>query len=253
MKNFFISYNQRDKAHAEWIGWQLEEAGYTIVMQAWDFKPGGNFVLDMHNALQQTERTLLILSANSMKSEFVAPEWSATFAKDPTGSLGLLCIVRVDECKPVGLLAAIAYTDLVGSKDANEARLRLLDGLRRGRPDVEPQVPFFGVIAPRLLVGPAPEWLPSLRRTKASLRSLSIQVARIAVVAFSSVLAVSSLLALALPTRAMQYSDRLDPAALVWAGFVTVLVEAILWVLKRRRRTAAARLVLARIHKGEPA
>lgn len=45
MKNFFISYHHHDRAHAEWIGWKREEAGYTIVMQAWHFKPSGNFVL----------------------------------------------------------------------------------------------------------------------------------------------------------------------------------------------------------------
>ena len=31
MKDFFISYNQADRAWAEWIAWILEEAGYTVV------------------------------------------------------------------------------------------------------------------------------------------------------------------------------------------------------------------------------
>jgi len=29
MKDFFISYNSADRTWAEWIAWQLEEAGYT--------------------------------------------------------------------------------------------------------------------------------------------------------------------------------------------------------------------------------
>ncbi len=29
MKDFFISYNRADRQWAEWIGWQLEEAGYS--------------------------------------------------------------------------------------------------------------------------------------------------------------------------------------------------------------------------------
>jgi hypothetical protein len=32
MKNFFISYNSADNQWAQWIAWQLEEAGYTIVI-----------------------------------------------------------------------------------------------------------------------------------------------------------------------------------------------------------------------------
>lgn len=47
MKDFFISYTGNDRPWAEWIAWVLEEAGYSVVIQAWDFRPGGNFVLDM--------------------------------------------------------------------------------------------------------------------------------------------------------------------------------------------------------------
>jgi hypothetical protein len=38
VKDFFISYNSADKGWAEWIAWQLEEAGYTTILQAWDFR-----------------------------------------------------------------------------------------------------------------------------------------------------------------------------------------------------------------------
>jgi hypothetical protein len=45
MKDFFISYSGHDKQWAEWIAWTLEEAGYTVVLQEWDFRPGGIFPL----------------------------------------------------------------------------------------------------------------------------------------------------------------------------------------------------------------
>ena len=32
MKHFYISYNSADRQWAEWIAWQLEEAGYTTVL-----------------------------------------------------------------------------------------------------------------------------------------------------------------------------------------------------------------------------
>ena len=38
-KDFFISYSGADRSWAEWIAWQLEAAGYTAVIQAWDFRP----------------------------------------------------------------------------------------------------------------------------------------------------------------------------------------------------------------------
>ena len=38
-KDFFISYTAADRAWAEWIAWQLEGAGYDVVLQAWDVAP----------------------------------------------------------------------------------------------------------------------------------------------------------------------------------------------------------------------
>jgi TIR domain len=33
-RDFFVSYTGADRAWAEWIAWQLEDAGYSIVLQA---------------------------------------------------------------------------------------------------------------------------------------------------------------------------------------------------------------------------
>lgn len=62
MKDFFVSYNNADKQWAEWIAWVLEEAGYSVLIQAWDFRPGTNFVLEMQAAAEQTQQTLAVLS-----------------------------------------------------------------------------------------------------------------------------------------------------------------------------------------------
>ncbi len=61
MKDFFISYNQADRQWAEWIGWQLEEEGYSVIIQAWDIRPGSNFVIEMQKAAVEAERTVAVL------------------------------------------------------------------------------------------------------------------------------------------------------------------------------------------------
>ena len=48
--DFFISYTGADAAWAEWIAIELENAGYRTVIQLWDFAPGSNFVVEMHQA-----------------------------------------------------------------------------------------------------------------------------------------------------------------------------------------------------------
>src|SRR5512132_2883353 len=142
-KDFFVSYSGADRAWAEWIAWVLEEAGYTVLLQAWDFRPGSNFVLEMQRAAAQAERTIAVFSPDFLASQFTAPEWAAAFRRDPTGARGLLLPVRVRECEPESLLAEIVYIDLLGLEDKNAARDRLLAGVKRERakPASEPAFP----------------------------------------------------------------------------------------------------------------
>jgi tetratricopeptide (TPR) repeat protein len=142
MKDFFISYNKADRAWAEWIAWQLEEARYTVVVQAWDFRPGGNFVVDMDDAAADCKRTIAVLSPDYLTSGFGKSEWAAAFAQDPTGEKGILLPVRVRECELKGLLAQIVYIDLLNLNKAAAKRF-LLNGVKLGRmmPDEEPDFP----------------------------------------------------------------------------------------------------------------
>jgi Tfp pilus assembly protein PilF len=142
MKDFFISYNKADRTWAEWIAWNLEEAGYSVILQAWDFRPGSNFVLDMQSATVEANRTIAVLSPDYFSSSFTPSEWTAAFAQDPTGEKGILLPVRVRECEPVGLLRSIVYIELV-TLDEAAAKRALLDGLKRGRtkPEGKPHFP----------------------------------------------------------------------------------------------------------------
>jgi hypothetical protein len=146
MTHFFISYNRADRLWAEWIAWQLKEAGHRITLQAWHFRPGSNFVLEMQRAAAEAERTIAVLSPSYLSALFTHPEWAAAFAQDPTGELGKLVPVRVRECKLEGLLSQIIYLDLVGLSE-EEARSELLTGLERGPAVPAAPPPFPG--APR--------------------------------------------------------------------------------------------------------
>src|SRR5262245_6866973 len=164
MTDFFISYTHVDRSWAEWIAWQLEAAGYTTVIQAWDFRPGGNFVLAMQHAAAESARTIAVLSSAYLQSGFTAAEWGAAFARDPTGTQGLLLPVRIHDCELRGLLPQIVYIDLVGL-DAEAARERLLAGVlrQRAKPTREPGFPGHSprsVTKPPLFPGSIPQNIP---------------------------------------------------------------------------------------------
>lgn len=141
MKDFFISYNQADEQWAKWIAWQLETVGYSVIIQAWDFRPGGNFVLDMQRAAAESRKTIAVLSESYLKSSYTQSEWSAAFAQDPESSEHKLIPVRVGDCNLEGILGAIVYVDLVGLTEF-KARQTLLDSLRkRAKPELPPAFP----------------------------------------------------------------------------------------------------------------
>ena len=74
-RDFFVSYNKADRRWAELVGTVLEQAGYKVLLDVWDFK--GNFVAHMHEAQHKAERTLALLSDNYFGSDFTLGEWTA--------------------------------------------------------------------------------------------------------------------------------------------------------------------------------
>jgi TIR domain len=149
MKDFFISHTKADKAWAEWIAWTLEAAGYSTILQAWDFRPGSNFVLEMQRAATEANHTIAVLSQKYLESVFTQPEWAAAFAQDPQGKRQKLIPVRIATCELTGILAPIVYLDLVGLPE-NDARTALLGAFSgRNKPASAPTFP--GTRTPRAL------------------------------------------------------------------------------------------------------
>lgn len=71
MKDFFISYASTDRHWAEWIAWQLQEAGYSVVIQAWHFREGENFIANIDQALKEakvTDRAIRLARRSTRRS-----------------------------------------------------------------------------------------------------------------------------------------------------------------------------------------
>jgi hypothetical protein len=176
MKDFFVSYNKADRDWAEWIAWTLEEAEYSVVIQAWDFLPGENFALRMQEAAKHTRQTIAVLSEAYLNALFTQPEWASAFARDPKGEERTLIPVRVQECNAEGILALTIYVDLVGRHE-EDARKLLLDGVgkERAKPDVAPAFPAraSGDSMDRILPNPVsyPGSLTANRHTPAEIPS----------------------------------------------------------------------------------
>jgi len=150
--DFFVSYTGIDRGWAEWIGWVLEEEGYRVVLQHWDFHPGTNFVDLMDQAVQQSSHTIAVLSPEYQNSRFGKDEWTAAFTQHT------LIPVLVRETEIRGILAPISYVDLVGEDEAG-AREQLLAGVRkeRAKPEQAPAFPGRAAAPPPRFPGALPD------------------------------------------------------------------------------------------------
>lgn len=146
--DFFVSYTSADRSWAEWIAWELEAAGYTTVLQAWHMPPGTSFIHAMDEALRQSSHTVLVLSLAYLRSAMTEAEWRPGFAADPDGAQRRLIPIRIEDCRPTGLLADRVYVDLVGLEE-EAAKAALIEGAAaalRGhsRPASRPVFPTTG-------------------------------------------------------------------------------------------------------------
>jgi tetratricopeptide (TPR) repeat protein len=170
-RDFFVSYTQADRAWAEWLAWELEAAGYTTLLQAWDMPAGTAFVHAMDQAVQQTRHVVLVLSPAYLRSQMAEAEWRPGFVADPSGQARRLLPVRVEACEPQGLLADRVWIDLVGADEAT-ARARLREEVARalrgpGRPTTPPpfpRTPAAAATRPRFPTALPPVWNVPLQR-----------------------------------------------------------------------------------------
>ncbi|TNJ40296.1 tetratricopeptide repeat protein [Chlorobaculum thiosulfatiphilum] len=168
-KDFFISYTSADRQWAEWIAWHLEDAGYSTVIQAWDFRAGGNFILEMHHAVIDTGRTIAVLSERYQQALYTQPEWAAALVHDPTGKKRLVVPVRIEDVKPEGLFAPLIYIDLAGLAE-EPAKEKLLADIRATmsdepvRPKTAPNFPGHTGTTPSAISQPPrfPGMLPAV-------------------------------------------------------------------------------------------
>jgi tetratricopeptide (TPR) repeat protein len=144
--DFFVSYTAADRGWAEWIAWQLEEAGYRALIQAWDMVPGANWPYLVQEGTRNAARTVAVLSGAYLESVVGTAEWEAAWQGDPLGKNRKLLVFRIADCERPGLLGGVVSVDLFNT-DPTAARARVRAAVRgavagRAKPESEPDFPL---------------------------------------------------------------------------------------------------------------
>jgi hypothetical protein len=125
--DFFVSYTGADEGWAEWIAWQLKEAGSQVRLQKWHFDAGSDFMAEMDEAVRKAQRTIAVLSPAYLRSAYCQAEWRNIFTTDVDGRDRRLVPVCIEKCpaKDLGLLKTRVYIDLTKCADGESARQTL--------------------------------------------------------------------------------------------------------------------------------
>ncbi len=144
-KTFFVSYTRKDRKWAEWIAWQLEDNGFSAILDVWDFAAGTSFVAQMSKAIKLADCTIAVLSQAYLEAEYTQAEWEAALISDPKGEKRILIPIKVDDFIPEPLLRRLIFIDLTGVNEAG-AREGFLKGLEetRCKPDLKAVFPGTG-------------------------------------------------------------------------------------------------------------
>lgn len=132
MKDFFISYTSADSKAATWVAETLEKSGHSVVIQAWDFRPGDNLVANINNALSECQKLIVILSENYLKSGWCEAEWTTKFAEQVKLKECRIIPIKVSPVNLTGLLSSLIYIDIV-DKSEDESKSLILAGIE-GKP-----------------------------------------------------------------------------------------------------------------------
>jgi tetratricopeptide (TPR) repeat protein len=135
--DFFISHAGVDLAWAEWVAWQLTEAGYTVELDAWNWHAGESFVAHMSEAIARCECVIALLSkAYFEPARFTTEEWESVVALRKR-----LVPLRIEPVTPPQILARVIYKDLF-DRDGSTA-LQVLMAAVSGEDLVPAEPPAF--------------------------------------------------------------------------------------------------------------
>jgi hypothetical protein len=144
--DFYISHAGPDRAWAEWVAWQLDQAGYIVELDVWHWTARQNFIAATSNALDRCDWVLALFSQAYFDPGryYTTLEWTTAMLPTPGLATGRLIAVRIEHVpseQMPSILRPLVSRDLFGLTE-DQARRALLDAVAWPRhPDREPALP----------------------------------------------------------------------------------------------------------------
>jgi tetratricopeptide (TPR) repeat protein/pimeloyl-ACP methyl ester carboxylesterase len=128
--HFFISRSVKDEKSASWIAETLEGAGYSTIVQDFEFRPGHSFFHQINDAAGKADHFIAVLSPDYLDRPFTLSELYAGISNDPPSRRRLVIPVLVRQSILPEAFADVGYIDIAGVPP-QDARRTLLDGIQQ--------------------------------------------------------------------------------------------------------------------------
>ncbi|MCL2198810.1 MAG: tetratricopeptide repeat protein [Defluviitaleaceae bacterium] len=141
-RDFFISYNHRDKVRAKQIADIIKQEGYTVYIQRDDIGKGDDFIKKMNDFLTNSNGLIAVASKNYFESGYCEIEFWAAFNKHiKTKRAYVFHSFRIEDIAMPELTQNNVYTDLFNAKDVKETVLFALSNRTAPKSPTEKTTP----------------------------------------------------------------------------------------------------------------
>lgn len=113
MVQIFLAHSSADKIFARKLKTDLEHKGYKVWLDESEIFIGQSIASRINKGLQNSDYLLLLLSDNSVKSDWVTKEWTSLLDSDTADSPTILPVI-VNKCTIPPILKGKRYADLSG-------------------------------------------------------------------------------------------------------------------------------------------
>ncbi|MFX4300906.1 toll/interleukin-1 receptor domain-containing protein [Alicyclobacillus tolerans] len=112
MAGVFISHSSKDKVFARRLQRDLANMGYETWLDEKNIGVGDSIVDKINDGLGDADYVVLVLSRNSIESEWVKREWQSAYMTETERKQPFLLPVCIDDCEVPQLLKAKKYADM---------------------------------------------------------------------------------------------------------------------------------------------
>jgi len=127
-KCVFISYSSKESQLARWLSVDLSNYGHDVWLDEWIIKVGDSIPKKINEGLEECDFVLVILSKNSIKSNWVEREWHSKYCDEiESGKIKIIPIL-MEKCKIPYLLKQKKYADF--RNDYNNGLFDILQALK---------------------------------------------------------------------------------------------------------------------------